>query len=70
MLILEPAARRRRFRFFKTKNLLDLREFTSSFGVSHNAFSKASDYSDYDMHSFISFLYDFFKATIDWLYDL
>ena len=52
VLILEFAVRRRRFHFLKTKNLLDFREFTSSFDVSHNIFSRTSDYSDYDMHSF------------------
>ena len=70
VLILEFIVRRRRSCLFKTKNLFDFREFTSSFDVSHNAFSKILDYFNYDMHSFISFLYDYFKATIDWLYNL
>ena len=65
ILIFKFAVRRRRFRLFKTKNLFDFRKFISSFDVSHNAFSKTSNYFDYDMHSFISFLYDHFKATID-----
>ena len=70
ILILESVVRRRRFRFLKTKNFLDFRESTSSFDVSHNAFSKTLNYFNYDMHSFVFFLYDSFKATIDWLYDL
>ena len=65
ILILESVARRRRFRLFKTKNLFDFREFTFSSDVSHNALSKVSDYFDYDMHSLIFFLYDFFKTTTD-----
>ena len=65
VLILEFVARRRRFRLFKMKNFLDFREFTSSFDVSHNAFLKISNYFNYDMHSLIFFLYDFFKATTD-----
>ena len=65
VLIFEFAVRRRRFRLFKTKNLFDFREFTFSFDVPHNTFSKISDYSDYDIHSFISFSYDSFKTTID-----
>ena len=55
VLILEFVIRRRRFRLFKIKNLFDLREFTFSFDVSHNAFSRTSDYFDYDMHSFVFF---------------
>ena len=70
VLIFKSVARRRRSRFFKIKNFFDFREFTFSFDVSHNAFSKILDYSDYDMHSLVFFLYDYFKATIDWLYDL
>ena len=64
ILILESAARRQRFHFFKMKNFFNFREFIFSLDVSHNAFSKASDYSDYDMHSLVFFSYDFFK-TID-----
>ena len=52
ILILESVVRRRRFRLLKTKNFLDFREFTFSFDVSHNAFSRISNYFDYDMHSF------------------
>ena len=70
VLILESAVRRRRFRFFKTKNLFDFRELTFSFDVLHNALLRALNYFDYDMHSFISFSYNHFKTTIDWLYDL
>ena len=55
ILIFESVVRRRRFRLLKTKNFLDFREFTFSFDVSHNAFSRASDYFDYNMHSFIFF---------------
>ena len=65
ILIFEFVVRRRRFRLLKIKNLLDFREFTSSFDVLHNAFLKASNYFDYNMHSFVFFSYDFFKATID-----
>ena len=65
ILVFEFVIRRRYFRIFETKNFFDFREFTSSFDVSHNAFSKASDYSDYNMHSFIFFSYNSFKATID-----
>ena len=65
VLILEFVAHRRRFRFLKTENLLDFREFTFSFGVSYNAPSKASGYFDYDMHSLVFSLYDHFKATTD-----
>ena len=65
VLIFEFVARRRRFRFFKIKNFLDLREFTSSFDVLHNVFLRTSDYFNYDMHSFVFFLYNSFKATTD-----
>ena len=65
ILIFEFIARRRRFRLFKTKNFLDFREFIFLFDVSHNAYLKVSDYFDYNMHSFVFFLYDFFKTTID-----
>ena len=65
ILIFEFAARRRRFRFFKTKNLFDFYEFTSSFDISHIAFSRTSDYFNYNMHSLVFSLYNSFKATID-----
>ena len=70
ILIFESVVRRRRSRFFKTKNLFDFREFTSLSDILHNTFLKISNYSDYNMHSLVSFLYDFFKTTIDWLYNL
>ena len=65
ILILEFVIRRRRFRFLKIKNFFDFREFTSLFDVSHNAFSKISNYSDYNMRLLVFFSYDFFKAMID-----
>ena len=65
ILIFELVVRRRRFRLFKIKNLFNFREFTFSFDISHNAFLRTLNYSDYNMHSFIFFLFDFFKATID-----
>ena len=55
VLILEFVARRRRFCFFKTKNLFDFREFTSSFNISHNALSRTLNYFNYDMHLFVFF---------------
>ena len=65
VLIFKSVIYQRRFRLFKIKNLFDFREFTSSLDVSYNAFLKTSNYFDYDMHSFIFFLYDHFKTTID-----
>ena len=65
ILIFKFIVRRQRSRLFKTKNLFNFREFTSSFDISHNAFLKVLNYFDYDMHSFVSFLYNSFKATID-----
>ena len=64
ILIFESAVRRRRFRFFETKNLFNFREFTSSFDVSHNAFSRTSDYSDYDIHSLVFFCTIFSKQRL------
>ena len=63
VLILEFVVCRQRSRLFKIKNFFDFRELTSSFVVSHNAFLKASNYFNYDMHLFVSVLYDSFKAT-------
>ena len=54
--IFEFIAHQRHFRFFKIKNFLDFREFTFSFNVSHNAFSKTLNYSDYDIHLFVFFI--------------
>ena len=65
VLIFEFVVRRRRSRLFKIKNFFDFRGFTFSPDVSHNAFSRISDYSDYDMHSFVFFSYDFFKTMIN-----
>ena len=65
VLIFKFVVRRQRSCLFKTKNLFDFREFTFSFDVLHNAFSKTLNYFDYDMRSFIFFSYDSFKATID-----
>ena len=59
VLILESVACRRRSRLFKMKNLFNFRKFTFSFDVLHNAFSKVSNYSDYNMHLFI-----FFRITL------
>ena len=64
VLIFEFVARRRRFRLFKIKNLFDFREFISSFDVSHNAFSRTSNYSDYDMHSLVFFYTIFSKRRL------
>ena len=61
---MEFAAHRWRFRFLKIKNFLNFREFTSSFDVSHNAFSRASDYFDYNIHSFIFFCTIFSKRRL------
>ena len=65
VLILEFVVRRQRFRFLETKNLFNFREFTFSLDVLYNAFLEALDYINYDMHSLVSSLYDFFKTTIN-----
>ena len=64
ILIFESAARRRRSRFFEIKIFFDFREFTSSFDVLYNAFSKVLNYFDYDMHSFIFFCTTLLKRRL------
>ena len=64
ILILEFIIRQRRSRFFKTKNLLDFREFTFSFDVSHNAFSRTLNYFDYNIYLFIFFYTIFPKQRL------
>ena len=64
VLILEFIIRRRRFHFFKTKNFLNLREFTFSFDVLHNAFSRTSNYFNYDVHSLVFFYTIFSKRRL------
>ena len=64
VLILEFVVCRWRFRLFKMKNFFDFREFTFSFDVSHNAFLKASNYFDYNMHLFIFFYMIFSKRRL------